>query len=140
VTSGHTGASACAPDVGTARTAGGRRGRARTRLGVPGAVGISLNGFQNNFSPNFQTKVHLRSEAKLKISHSSTTFTKVGRGFVQESEQERYANLANFSAPVNSKPEPCFAIFTLLHSKPAMPLNRKVVCLNILHIFPFGWF
>jgi hypothetical protein len=64
VTSGHIGTSACAPEAGTMRTAGGRRGRARrrarTRLGVPGAVGISLNSFQNNFSPIFQTKVHLR--------------------------------------------------------------------------------
>jgi hypothetical protein len=64
VTSGHTDASACAPEAGTARTAGGRRGRARrharTRLGVPGAVGISLNSFQNSFSPIFRTKVHLR--------------------------------------------------------------------------------
>jgi hypothetical protein len=64
VTSGHTGTSACAPEAGTARTAGGRRGRARrrarTRFGVPDAVGISLNSFQNSFSPIFQTKVHLR--------------------------------------------------------------------------------
>jgi hypothetical protein len=41
VTSSHSGASVCAPDAGTARTAGGRRGRARRRgrvcLGVPGA-------------------------------------------------------------------------------------------------------
>jgi hypothetical protein len=59
VTSGHTGASACAPEVGTARTAGGRRGRARrrarTRFGVPGVVGISLDSFQNSISPFFQT-------------------------------------------------------------------------------------
>jgi hypothetical protein len=41
---------------------------------------------------------------------------------------------------VNSRPGSCFAIFTLLPSKPVMPLNNKVVCLNILHIFPFGWF
>jgi hypothetical protein len=64
VTSCHTGASACALEAGSARTAGGRRGRARrrarTRFGVPGAVGISLNRFQNSFSPIFQTKVHLR--------------------------------------------------------------------------------
>jgi hypothetical protein len=64
VTSGHTGASACAPEAGIARTAGGRRGRARrrarTRFSVPGAVGISLNSFRNSFSLIFQTKVHLR--------------------------------------------------------------------------------
>jgi hypothetical protein len=88
----------------------------------------------------FKLKCILGSEAKLKIRHYSTTFTKAGRGFVQEFEQERHANLPNFSTPVNSKQKPCFAIFTLLHSKPVMPLNSKVVCLNTLHIFPFGWF
>jgi hypothetical protein len=101
---------------------------------------ISLSSFQNSFSLNFQTKVHLWSEARLKITHPSTTFTKVGRGFVQEIEQEHHAKLTNFSAPVNSGLVPCFAIFTLLHSNPAMPLNSKVVCLEILHIFPFGSF
>jgi hypothetical protein len=39
---------------------GGRRGRARTRPGVPGADCISLISFQNCFSPIFQTKLHLR--------------------------------------------------------------------------------
>jgi hypothetical protein len=34
VTNGHFGASACAPDAGTARTAGCRRGRARRRGGA----------------------------------------------------------------------------------------------------------
>jgi hypothetical protein len=57
---------------------------------------------------------------------------------VQGIEQEHHAKLAKFSAPVNSGPVLCFAISTLLHSKPAMPLN--IVCLEILHIFPFGWF
>jgi hypothetical protein len=74
----------------------------------------------------------------LKIIHPSTTFTKVGRGF--GIEQEHHANLAKFSVLVNSELVPCFAISTTLHSKPAMPLNRKVVCLEILHIFPLGDF
>jgi hypothetical protein len=43
---------------------GGRRGRARrrtrTRSGVPDAGCISLNCFQNCFSPIFQIKLHLR--------------------------------------------------------------------------------
>jgi hypothetical protein len=43
---------------------GGRRGRARRRArmrsGVPDAGCISLNCFQNCFSPIFQTKLHLR--------------------------------------------------------------------------------
>jgi hypothetical protein len=84
--------------------------------------------------------VHLLSKAKLKITLPSATFTKVGRGFVQEIEQELHANLVKISAPVNSEPVSCFAIFTLLHSKPAMPLNSKVVCLEILHIFLIEWF
>jgi hypothetical protein len=48
------------------------------------------------------------------------------------------SRLAKFSAPVKSEPVPCFAISTILLSKLAMPLNSKVVCLEILHIFPFG--
>jgi hypothetical protein len=74
----------------------------------------------------------------LKIKDPSSTIAKAGRGFVQGIEQERHAKLANFSTPMNSKPVPCLAIFTTLHSKVAMPLNSKVVCLEILHIFPFG--
>jgi hypothetical protein len=48
---------------------GGRRGRARrrarTRLDVPGANCISLIGFQNCFSPIFQTKMHIRVLSKV---------------------------------------------------------------------------
>jgi hypothetical protein len=86
----------------------------------------------------FKLKCTLWSKAKLKITHPSTTFIKVGRGFVQGIEQEHHAKLAKFSAPVNSEPVPCFAISTTLLSKLAMPLNSNVVCLEILHIFPFG--
>jgi hypothetical protein len=39
-----------------------------------------------NFLWIFKLKCTLWSEAKLKITHPSTTFTKVGRGFVQEIE------------------------------------------------------
>jgi hypothetical protein len=85
-------------------------------------------------------KCTLWSEAKLKITHPYTTLIKVGRGFVQEIEQKHHANLAKFSALVNSEPVPCFAISTTLLSQLAMPLNNKVVCLEILHIFPLGWF
>jgi hypothetical protein len=142
MTGGHSGASACAPDTGTAHTAGGRRGRARRRDGA--CLGRSRRFlfaevvFQINFLWICKLKCTLWSEAKLKIIHPSTTFTKVGRGFVQGIEQEHHANLAKFSVLVNSELVPCFAISTTLHSKPAMPLNRKVVCLEILHIFPFG--
>jgi hypothetical protein len=44
------------------------------------------------------------------------------------------------STPVNSKQTPRFAFFTSLNSKLAMPLNREVVCLDKLHIFPIGGF
>jgi hypothetical protein len=80
----------------------------------------------------------LKYIAKLKIKDPSSTFAKAGRGFIQRIEQKQHAKLANFSAPINSKPAPVFAIFTTLHSKLVMPLNNKVVCLEILHIFPFG--
>jgi hypothetical protein len=76
----------------------------------------------------------------LKIIHPSTTFITVGRGFVLGIEQEHHAKLANFSAPVNGEPVPCFDISTILHSKPTVPLNNKIVCLEILHIFPLGDF
>jgi hypothetical protein len=82
----------------------------------------------------------MRSEAKLKIRHSSTTFTKLGRGLVQAMGQERHANLTQFSAPVNRNRTPSKAFFTKNSFKFEMPINSKVVCLNILHISPFGWF
>jgi hypothetical protein len=117
--------------------------RATSRVGTlwhSRCICVSLSRFKNSFFQIFKLKCTLWYEEKLKIRHSSTSFTKVGRGLVQAIEQERHANLAKFSAPVNIKPGSCFAIFTLLHSKPAMPLNSKVACLEILHIFPFGWF
>jgi hypothetical protein len=53
VTNGHSGASACAPDVGTARTAACQRGRARSRgracLGVPGRLNFADAVFKLNF-------------------------------------------------------------------------------------------
>jgi hypothetical protein len=116
------------------------RHRAWARSGIPGQKQFDEGVFKIAFLQFFKLKCILGSKAKLKIRHPSTTFTKVGRGLVQAIEQERHANLAEFSASVNSRPGSCFAIFTPLHSKPAMALNSKVVCLNILHIFPFGWF
>jgi hypothetical protein len=76
----------------------------------------------------------------LKIRHPSTSFTKVGRGFVQAIEQEHHANLAEFSAQVNSGKTPSKAFFTKNFFEFQMPINSKVVCLDILHTFPFGWF
>jgi hypothetical protein len=88
----------------------------------------------------FTLKCILRSEAKLKIRHSSTTFTKTCGGFVQEFEQERHANTVKFSTPVNRNRAPSKAFFTKDSSEFQMPINSKVVCLNILHIFPLGGF
>jgi hypothetical protein len=60
--------------------------------------------------------------------------------FDQQIEQKLQRNLTENSAPMNSNSTPCFAIFTILHSKLAMPLNIEVVCLDKLHIFPLGDF
>jgi hypothetical protein len=110
VTNGHSGASACAPNAGTARTAGCRRGRARrrggARLGRSRRFLFAEAVFKMNFLWIFKLNCTLWSEAKLKITHPSTTFTKVGRGFMQGIGQERHAKLANFSAPTNSNPTP----------------------------------
>jgi hypothetical protein len=64
----------------------------------------------------------------------------VGRDLVQAIEQERHANLPNFSAPVNRNRAPSKAFFTKNFSEFQMPINSKVVCLEILHIFPLGDF
>jgi hypothetical protein len=55
-------------------------------------------------------------------------------------KQERHANMAEFSAPVNRSTTASKACFTINSSKFQMPLNSKVVSPNILHIFLFGWF
>jgi hypothetical protein len=110
VTNGHSGASVCTPDAGMARTAGCRRGRARhrggARLGRSRRFLFAEAVFKINFLWIFKLKCTLWSEAKLKITHPSTTFAKVGRGFMQGTEQEWHAKLANFLAPTNSNPTP----------------------------------
>jgi hypothetical protein len=95
--------------------------------------------FKIAFLHFFKLKCIIRSEAKLKIRHFSTTFTKLGRGLVQAMEQERHANLTQSSAPVNRNMTLSKAFFTKYSFEFQMPINSKVVCLNILHIFPFGW-
>jgi hypothetical protein len=59
-----------------------------------------------NFLWIFKLKCTLWFKAKMKITHPSTSFTKVGRGFMQGIEQEHHAKLAKISAPVNSEPVP----------------------------------
>jgi hypothetical protein len=94
VTGGHSGASACAPDAGMARLVRSRRFQFAEAV------------FKMNFLWIFKLKCTLWSKAKLKITHPSTTFTKVGRGLMQGIEQEHHAKLAKLSAPVNSEPVP----------------------------------
>jgi hypothetical protein len=144
VTSGHTGASACAPEAGTARTAvadvAAHDVAPWTRSGVLGANVFHDSVFKIVFLQFSKLNCTLASEAKLEITDPSTTFAKAYRGFVQEMKLERHANMAKNSAPVNRNRAPSKACFTKNFSKFKMPLNSKVVCLNILHIFPFGWF
>jgi hypothetical protein len=69
---------------------------------------------------------------------SSTKMPKALGWFDQQIEHNLQGNLTENSAPVNSNSAPCFEIFTTLHSKSAMPIFMKVVCLAKLHIFPIG--
>jgi hypothetical protein len=96
--------------------------------------------FKIVFLQFFKLNCNLGSEAKLKIKHPSTTFTKTCRGFAQEFKQEHHANLTKISAPVNRNRTPSKAFFTKNLFESQMPIDSKVVRLNILHIFPFGWF
>jgi hypothetical protein len=70
----------------------------------------------------------------------STTFAKADRGFIQGIEQERHAKLAKNSAPKNRSRTPSKAYFTKNFFEFQMPINNKVVCLDILCIFPLGGF
>jgi hypothetical protein len=144
VTSGHTSASACAPEAGTARTAvadvAARDVAPWTRSGALAAKVFQGSVFKIAFLQFSKLKCTLASEAKLEIRDPSTTFTKACRGFVQGMKQERHANMAKNSALVNMSITPSKACFAENSSKFQMPLNNKVVSLNLLHIFPFGWF
>jgi hypothetical protein len=144
VTSGHTGASACAPEAGTARTVvadvAARDVVPWTRSGALGAQVFHGYIFKILFLQFSKLNCTLASEAKLEIRDPSTTFTKACKGFVQEMKQERHANMAKNSALVNRSRTPSKACFTKNSSKSHMPLNSKVVSPNILHIFLFGWF
>jgi hypothetical protein len=65
----------------------------------------------------------------------STKIPKALGWFDQQIEHKLEGNLTKNSALVNSNSAPCFEIFTTIHSKLAMPLNREVVCLDKLHIW-----
>jgi hypothetical protein len=62
------------------------------------------------------------------------------RGFSHWFRQERAHKVAKNSAPVNRSRIPSQAFFTKISFEFPMPINSKVVCLEILHIFSFGWF
>jgi hypothetical protein len=130
--------------VGTARTAvadvAAHDVAPSTRSGALGANVFHDSIFKIVFLQLSKLNCTLASEAKLEIRDPSTTFTKACRGFVQEMKQERHADMARNSALVNRNRAPFKARFTKNSSKLQMPLNSKVVCLNILHIFLFGWF
>jgi hypothetical protein len=144
VTGGHTDASVCAPDAGTACTAvadvAARDVALWTRSGAQGEIVFPDSIFKFVFLQFSKLHCTLVSEAKLEIRDPSITFTKACRGFVQGVKQERHANMAEFSAPMNRSTSASTAGFTINSSKFQMPLNSKVVSPNILHIFLFGWF
>jgi hypothetical protein len=58
--------------------------------------------------------------------------------FDQHIERKLQRSLTENSAPVNNDLVSVSAFFTPLHSKSAMPIFMKVVCLAKLHIFPIG--
>jgi hypothetical protein len=60
--------------------------------------------------------------------------------FDQQIKHKLQRNLTENSALVNSDSVSVFAFLTSLHSKSAMPIFMKVVCLSKLHIFPLGDF
>jgi hypothetical protein len=60
--------------------------------------------------------------------------------FNQQIEHKLQGNLTENSAPVNRSRAPSNAFFTKNLLEFQMPINSKVVCLDILHIFPFGRF
>jgi hypothetical protein len=105
VTSGHTDASACAPEAGTARTAvadvATHDVALWTRSGALSAIVFPDSIFKFVFLQFSKTNYTLVYEAKLEIRDPSTTFTKACRGLVQGMKQERHANMAEISAPVN---------------------------------------
>jgi hypothetical protein len=70
----------------------------------------------------------------------STTFAKADRGFIQGIEQERHAKLAKNSALMNRSRTHSKEFFTKNFFEFQMPINSKVVFLDILHIFPLGAF
>jgi hypothetical protein len=72
--------------------------------GVPGRFLFAEAVFKLNFLWIFKLKCTLWSATKLKITHPSTTFTKVGRDVTQRIKKEHRAKLAKFSAPMNSEP------------------------------------
>jgi hypothetical protein len=101
---------------------------------------VSLNHLSLDFSLAFEKKVPQTLNSKVIKQITLYNNAKGSRVFTHWFEHKLQGKLGKNSALVNSKPAPCFAFFTTLHYKLAMPIFMKVVCLAKLHIFPIGWF
>jgi hypothetical protein len=64
--------------------------------------------------------------------------SKADKGFIQGIEQEQHAMLAKNLMPMNRNRIHSKAFFTKNFFEFQMPINSKVVCLDILHIFSFA--
>jgi hypothetical protein len=117
--------------------AGARRRRARVRRV---AQTVSLNHLSLDFSPAFEKEVPQTSNTKVIKQITLYNNAKGSRVFTHWFEHKLQGKSGKNSASVNGNPAPCFAFFTTLHSKLAMPIFMKVACLAKLHIFPIGWF
>jgi hypothetical protein len=120
----------------------GRHGKSRTtsRADTPNSKTVSLSPFQNEFSPIFQTEVLQTLNTKVIQQVTLYNSAKGSRGFTHWFGNKLQRKSVKNSTLVNSNPAHCFAFFITFHSKLAMPLYRKVVCLAKLHFFPIGWF
>jgi hypothetical protein len=129
-------ATACAPGG----TAASRRGKSRTtsRADTPNPTTLPLSLFQNEFSQIFQTEVLQTLNTKVVKQVTLFNNAKGSRVFIHWFEHKVQGNLGKNSVSMNSNSIPCSEIFTPLHSKLAMPIFMKVVCLAKLHIFPIG--
>jgi hypothetical protein len=112
----------------------------RRARGLGFAKSVRLTPFPLEFSLDFKMKVAqtLNTEVVQQV-----TISKMPKGLGCYSHlfrQERALKVAKNSAPVNRSRTPSQAFFTKNSFEFQMPINSKVVSLNILHIFPFGSF
>jgi hypothetical protein len=101
---------------------------------------VLLSPFQHDFSPIFQTEVLQTLNAKVIKQVTLFTNAKGSMVFTHWFEHKLQGKSGKNSALVNSNQHIVLPFFSTFHSKLAMPLYRKVVCLAKLHISPIGWF